>query len=69
MTWVYAIALIGLASATIRAAVGTVQVARDGMPPPDHDELPIAPAPLPPAEGPSAEGSAASRSPEGGTSR
>jgi TRAP-type C4-dicarboxylate transport system permease small subunit len=32
MSWVYAIALIGLVSATIRAAVGTVQVARFGMP-------------------------------------
>ena len=32
MSWVYGIALIGLVSATIRAAVGTVQVARYGMP-------------------------------------
>jgi TRAP-type C4-dicarboxylate transport system permease small subunit len=32
MTWVYGVALIGLVSATIRAAVGTVQVARFGMP-------------------------------------
>ena len=32
MSWVYAIALVGLVSATIRAAVGTVQVARFGMP-------------------------------------
>jgi TRAP-type C4-dicarboxylate transport system permease small subunit len=32
MTWVYGIALIGLVSATIRAAIGTVQVARFGMP-------------------------------------
>lgn len=65
MSWVYAIALIGLASATIRAAVGTVQVARHGMPAPDHDELLIAPAPLPPAEGPATEGTTADRSPEG----
>ena len=64
MSWVYAIALIGLASATVRASVGTVQVARFGMPPPDHDELTIAAGPLPPgqdsstgssAEGPSTE--------------
>jgi TRAP-type C4-dicarboxylate transport system permease small subunit len=69
MSWVYAIALVGLASATIRAAVGTVRVARDGMPPPDHDELVIAPAPLRAVEGPSAEGSAVDRSPEGEASR
>jgi TRAP-type C4-dicarboxylate transport system permease small subunit len=32
MSWVYAIALVGLASTTLRAAVGAVQVARFGVP-------------------------------------
>ncbi|WP_454856760.1 TRAP transporter small permease [Promicromonospora soli] len=32
MSWVYAIALVGLASTTLRAAVGAVQVARFGAP-------------------------------------
>jgi TRAP-type C4-dicarboxylate transport system permease small subunit len=32
MSWVYAIALIGLVSTTIRAAVSAVQVARSGAP-------------------------------------
>lgn len=38
MSWVYAIALIGLVSTTVRAAVAAVQVARDGAPSPDYDE-------------------------------
>jgi TRAP-type C4-dicarboxylate transport system permease small subunit len=37
MSWVYGIALIGLVSATIRAAIGTVQVARFGMPPAEEE--------------------------------
>ena len=41
MSWVYAIALIGLVSTTIRAAVSAVQVARFGVPPADHEELTI----------------------------
>ena len=32
MSWVYAIALIGLVSTTVRAAVAAVQVARSGVP-------------------------------------
>lgn len=32
MSWVYAVVLVGLVSATIRAAVGAVQVARSGAP-------------------------------------
>jgi TRAP-type C4-dicarboxylate transport system permease small subunit len=38
MSWVYALVLVGLVSTTIRAAVGAVQVARVGVPSPDHDE-------------------------------
>ena len=41
MSWVYAIALIGLASATVRAVVAAVRIARFGPPPPDHDGLTI----------------------------
>lgn len=46
MSWVYAIALIGLVSSTIRAAVQAVQVARFGAPPADHEELTITAGPL-----------------------
>lgn len=46
MSWVYAIALIGLVSTTIRAAVSAVQVARFGVPPADHEELTVRAAPL-----------------------
>jgi TRAP-type C4-dicarboxylate transport system permease small subunit len=46
MPWVYAIALIGLASTTVRAAVGAVQVARFGVPPPAHEELRTTAGPL-----------------------
>jgi TRAP-type C4-dicarboxylate transport system permease small subunit len=42
MSWVYAVVLVGLVSTTVRAAVGAVQVARNGVPSPDHDEGEVA---------------------------
>ncbi|MFI8526001.1 TRAP transporter small permease [Promicromonospora sukumoe] len=39
MSWVYALVLVGLVSATVRAAVGAVQIACYGPPPPDHAGL------------------------------
>ncbi|MFD7311997.1 TRAP transporter small permease [Promicromonospora sp. NPDC059942] len=38
IAWVYAVALVGLVSATVRAAVGAVLIARFGPPPPEHDD-------------------------------
>ncbi|MEV0894372.1 TRAP transporter small permease [Promicromonospora sp. NPDC050262] len=51
MSWVYVIALVGLVSATVRAAVSAVQIARFGPPPPDHDDPALAPGPLAGAAG------------------
>jgi TRAP-type C4-dicarboxylate transport system permease small subunit len=42
MSWVYAVALIGLVSATVRAAFSAVRIARFGMPPAEYDEITIA---------------------------
>ena len=62
MSWVYAIALIGLVSTTIRAAVSAVQVARFGVPPAAREEPTIPSAPLT-----AADGSPAAGPPAGGT--
>jgi TRAP-type C4-dicarboxylate transport system permease small subunit len=43
MSWVYAIALIGLVSTTVRAAVAAVQVARSGVPVEDPVEEEVQP--------------------------
>jgi len=40
MSWVYAVVLVGLASTTVRAAVGAVQVARFGVPSAEEEVTP-----------------------------
>lgn len=55
MSWVYALVLVGLVSATVRAAIAAVQIAWFGPPPPDHagvDDEPGPDAPGPLAAGP-----------------